>query len=180
MGIGSSSGAGYSYTAVAQWLADGSRNFGRAGFERASARFAPLPPSLAGLSFIVTGANSGLGFATALALARLRADVHLVCRSRARGEEALRSIRAAPQCAEARLSLHVCDFSSAQQVKDFASAWEQRGAPLHGLVLNAGFIAPTHALTPGPGDRMTAACPGCGVARRNTRSRRGRARSGSA
>ena len=37
---------------------------------------------------MVTGANSGVGKATALALAQMGASVVMVCRDRARGEEA--------------------------------------------------------------------------------------------
>ena len=147
MGVGSSSSssAGYSYVAVAQWLLDGTRNYGSAGFARAAKGFAPLPDNLSGLNFIVTGANSGLGRATALALAQRRAQVHLVCRSRERGEEALAALTAAT--GNQGLALHVVDLASVAQVRAFGEAWEARRAPLHGLVLNAGFIAPSLALT---------------------------------
>ena len=37
---------------------------------------------------MVTGANSGVGFEVAQYLARRGAEVHLVCRSAQRGEEA--------------------------------------------------------------------------------------------
>ncbi|HEY6409409.1 MAG TPA: SDR family NAD(P)-dependent oxidoreductase [Ktedonobacteraceae bacterium] len=43
---------------------------------------------------LVTGANSGIGKATATGLAKLGATVVMVCRNQARGEEALAEIRA--------------------------------------------------------------------------------------
>ncbi len=41
---------------------------------------------------MITGANSGLGRSTALALARKGATVHIVCRNSTRGEEAKQDI----------------------------------------------------------------------------------------
>ena len=45
--------------------------------------------ALAGKVAIVTGANSGLGKASALALAQMGASVVMLCRNRQRGEAAL-------------------------------------------------------------------------------------------
>jgi NAD(P)-dependent dehydrogenase (short-subunit alcohol dehydrogenase family) len=44
--------------------------------------------SMQGKICMVTGANSGIGKATALALAQMGATVVMVCRDRAKGEEA--------------------------------------------------------------------------------------------
>ncbi len=50
---------------------------------------------LAGRTFLVTGANAGIGYATALELARRGGRVHLGCRSQAKGAAAVAAITAA-------------------------------------------------------------------------------------
>ncbi|GCC49298.1 hypothetical protein chiPu_0033554, partial [Chiloscyllium punctatum] len=56
-------------------------------------RQAPEPgPSMRGRTVIVTGANSGLGRATAAALARLHARVIMACRDEKAGAQAARQI----------------------------------------------------------------------------------------
>ena len=49
--------------------------------------------SLANKTFIVTGANSGLGFETAKALAKQDAHVILAVKTKAKGDEAMHHIR---------------------------------------------------------------------------------------
>ena len=50
------------------------------------------PPTLLGKTCMITGASSGLGLATARALAEMGAHTVLVCRDRGRGETALSEI----------------------------------------------------------------------------------------
>ena len=51
-----------------------------------------LNTSMQGKVCLITGANSGIGRATSLRLAWMGTTVVLVCRDRARGEEAQREI----------------------------------------------------------------------------------------
>ncbi len=70
-----------------------------------------------GRRFVVTGANSGVGFETARALARAGADVVLACRSLQKGEQAARDLAGLDGSVEA-LELDVSDLSS---VRAFAA-----------------------------------------------------------
>ena len=93
-------------------------------------------PDLAGKRAIVTGANSGLGYQTALGLARHGATVVLACRSAERGEKALASIRA--EVPDGDLTLGSLDLADLASVRAFA---ETHGEPLDLLVNNAGVMA---------------------------------------
>ena len=96
-------------------------------------------PDLTGKHAVVTGANSGIGYHTALELARHGADVVLACRDQGRGKEALDLLHEdAPEAADrARLdSLDLADLSS---VRAFTERYGD--VPLDILVNNAGVMA---------------------------------------
>jgi NAD(P)-dependent dehydrogenase (short-subunit alcohol dehydrogenase family) len=102
-------------------------------------------PDLSGRTALVTGANSGLGFHTALELARHGAEVFLACRSRRRAEAAASSIRASvPGAAIELVDLDLADLAL---VRAAAAAFSARGRPLHLLVNNAGIMAVPPART---------------------------------
>jgi NAD(P)-dependent dehydrogenase (short-subunit alcohol dehydrogenase family) len=96
-------------------------------------------PHLAGRTAVVTGANSGLGFETALALARAGARVVLACRDEAKGAAALDRIRQAVPAADLRLDrLDLADLAS---VRTFAADFPAEHDGLDILVNNAGVMA---------------------------------------
>ena len=97
-------------------------------------------PSQTGRRAIVTGANSGLGFETALALAAHGAEVTLAVRDTAKGEAAVEQIRArAPQ---ASLEVRRLDLADLASIDEFAWLWrESHPEGLDLLINNAGIMA---------------------------------------
>ena len=103
-------------------------------------------PSQTGKLFVVTGANSGIGYDTALELARAGAQVILACRSAAKGEAAAAQIQAAVP--GALVKFEALDLASLASVRDFASRITSEYRALDGLINNAGVMAlPTRQVT---------------------------------
>src|SRR5580698_8914450 len=94
-------------------------------------------PSQAGKLAIVTGANSGIGYYTALELARAGAQVIVACRNEAKGRTATANINAvAPGLAV----FEKLDLSSLASVRDFAARVKETHGKLDILVNNAGVM----------------------------------------
>ena len=89
-------------------------------------------PDLSGRRVIVTGANSGIGRATARALADAGASVVLAVRDLQRGRAAAAAI---PEPTEVR----ELDLASIASIKSFAKAWS---GPIDVLINNAGVMTP--------------------------------------
>jgi NAD(P)-dependent dehydrogenase (short-subunit alcohol dehydrogenase family) len=98
----------------------------------------PRAGALAGRRALVTGANSGLGKATALGLARLGATVHLDVRNEERGAAALEEVRREVPGAE--LHLELCDMSDLTDVRRAAADLVARLDRVDVLVHNAGSL----------------------------------------
>jgi NAD(P)-dependent dehydrogenase (short-subunit alcohol dehydrogenase family) len=101
-------------------------------------------PSQAGRRVVITGANSGIGYYAALALAGKGAQVVLGCRDRAKGEAAAARIQA--EAPGAATEVAVLDLASLDSVRQFAAAELGRNAPLDLLINNAGVMAPKKRL----------------------------------
>ncbi|XVF64311.1 hypothetical protein PTKIN_Ptkin09bG0158800 [Pterospermum kingtungense] len=115
-------------------------NFTRNGFLEHSKKFQPedMQIRIDGKNCIVTGANSGIGFATAEGLASCGATVYMVCRNKERGEAALSKIQSST--GNPNVHLEICDLSSISEIKSFASRFFSKDVPVHVLVNNAGLI----------------------------------------
>jgi NADP-dependent 3-hydroxy acid dehydrogenase YdfG len=93
---------------------------------------------------LVTGAGSGVGRATALALARVGLAVALVGRRQELLEESAVDIRA--EIPEARILVIAGDVSLAEDVARITGETEQRLGPIDILVNNAGVNVPARSL----------------------------------
>ncbi|WP_327738158.1 oxidoreductase [Streptomyces nojiriensis] len=96
-------------------------------------------PDQSGRSAVVTGANSGIGYATARELARRGASVVLACRSAARGRAA--EVRLRAEVPGARAEFMPLDLADLASVREFAAGYGQRHASLDLLINNAGVMA---------------------------------------
>ncbi len=96
-------------------------------------------PSQAGRSIIVTGANSGIGWHTALELARAGAEVTVAARSLAKAEDAVARIRA--EVPGSRLQTGVLDLTDPGSVDAFARERLRTAPAIDTLVNNAGVMA---------------------------------------
>jgi NAD(P)-dependent dehydrogenase (short-subunit alcohol dehydrogenase family) len=87
-------------------------------------------------TFLVTGANTGIGYQTALELLRRGEKVFVTCRSAARGTEAVSALRSASGNDDVvPLTLDLAELAS---VRACARDFLDRGEPLHVLINNAG------------------------------------------
>jgi NAD(P)-dependent dehydrogenase (short-subunit alcohol dehydrogenase family) len=102
-------------------------------------------PDQAGRTAIVTGANTGIGFETARALARKGAQVTLACRSAEKGQAALdRIVEEAP---DAKVALEQLDLADLRNVEAFADRFAGSHDRLDLLICNAGVMIPPASQT---------------------------------
>lgn len=107
---------------------------------------AQIPPQHGKLAYI-TGANSGVGFHAALALARAGAAVILACRDQAKAEAARQRILAAVPGAQLEIAL--LDLASLASVRAAAQSFLATNRRLDLLINNAGIMAlPQRRVTP--------------------------------
>lgn len=97
--------------------------------------------SQVGRTFVVTGANSGLGLETARALGASGAEVIMTARDTAKGEAAVESLRA--EQPDGRFELRHLDLADLDSVREFAAGIDHVDV----LVNNAGVMMPPRTLT---------------------------------
>jgi retinol dehydrogenase 12 len=97
-------------------------------------------------TFIVTGANSGIGLETVRALAARGATVFLACRSEPKTRAVIDEISA--RTGNTRLEFLPLDLGDLSSVRACADAFLSTGEPLHVLINNAG-LAGKRGMTAG-------------------------------
>lgn len=109
---------------------------------------------LSGKSIIVTGANTGIGYETARALASIGGVVTLACRNTQAAEQACQKIRR--QHPEANVNAMHLDLSDLNSVRDFAKEYSPDTLSL--LINNAGSSAPSLMTTAQGFERTVGVC----------------------
>ncbi|QOZ23102.1 SDR family oxidoreductase [Bradyrhizobium sp. CCBAU 51753] len=103
-------------------------------------------PRLDGRTAVITGATGGLGYQTALELARAGATVVLTGRNGAKGQDALARIRG--ELPDAAIIYETLDLASIASVADFAGRFAATHPSLDLLINNAAVMAlPTRQVT---------------------------------
>ncbi len=102
-------------------------------------------PVLSGKTALVTGANTGIGFETALALYEAGAHVILACRNSGLADQALHNI--SQRAGKGTLETGLLDLASLDAVKGFAAGFLTRHKQLHILINNAGVMVPPPSKT---------------------------------
>jgi len=102
-------------------------------------------PVLTGKSVVITGANSGLGFHTSVALAGKGARVIMACRNPEKGEAARQKVLASNP--EIEPELWELDLSSLTSVRNFAEKYLESNLGPDLLINNAGLMAIPYLLT---------------------------------
>jgi len=106
---------------------------------------ADIPPQSGKLA-VLTGATGGLGYETALALARAGAEVLVTGRNTEKGRAAIEGIKRAVPSAKVRFAM--LDLASLASIRAFAASMLANGRPLDLLINNAGVMdLPTRRLT---------------------------------
>jgi NAD(P)-dependent dehydrogenase (short-subunit alcohol dehydrogenase family) len=114
----------------------------------------PRPtPDLTGKVVVVTGANSGLGKASAVALARMGATVVMASRNREKGAAAMEEVRRRTGAGD-RIELAELDLASLRSVRSLAAEVLERYDRLDVLLNNAGLVQ-GHRRTSVDGFEMT-------------------------
>lgn len=89
-------------------------------------------------TILITGANSGIGKATAIELAQQGHHIIMVCRSPKRGETARQDIIKATN--NENIDLELCDFASQASIRDCGLALREKYEKIDILINNAGAI----------------------------------------
>ncbi|MFW9928932.1 MAG: oxidoreductase [Candidatus Thorarchaeota archaeon] len=95
-------------------------------------------PDLTEKIAVVTGANSGIGYETALTLARKGAKVILACRDKSKGNNAIHLIN--QEISKAKIELMILDLSDLASVQHFSDEFINNYKNLDILINNAGIM----------------------------------------
>src|SRR5689334_16012402 len=96
-------------------------------------------------NIIITGGNAGIGLATAIALAKLGANIYIVARSKEKGVEAIKNIITAS--GNSNIKYFVANLASQKSIRQLAAEIKNEISVLDVLINNAGGVFPDFKLS---------------------------------
>jgi len=102
-------------------------------------------PNLNGKVFIVTGANSGIGYESSLALAEKGATVVMACRNSEKAQRAMEKIKAAVP--DAKVETMELDLASLKSIREFADTFKKKYDKLDVLINSGGPVIAKQSTT---------------------------------
>ncbi|MFX1572763.1 MAG: SDR family oxidoreductase [Promethearchaeota archaeon] len=101
--------------------------------------------SMKGKICMITGANSGIGKATAIGLAEMGANIIMICRDKERGKKAQEEI--IDLTGNTNVDLFICDLSSQESIRKLVSEFKKKYQSLNVLINNAGLMLSKRTLS---------------------------------
>ena len=128
-----------------RWIAPGVAMFSKWGYRRSISQRQPNSHFLDGRHVVLTGANSGLGLATAIALAEAGADLTLVIRNPEKREELLQTLKS--ETGRSDITIEIADLSLMADVRALSERLLAKGTPIDVLINNAGALFNDYGVT---------------------------------
>ncbi len=112
--------------------------FTRLGYHKARKNFLPMSASVRGQHMLITGASAGLGYATALELARRGAKLTLVIRNKSRAEQTVAALTA--ETGNSAIAYELADLSIMEEVDKLVARLILQDKRIDVLINNAGAL----------------------------------------
>ena len=128
-----------------RWVAPGVAMFSKWGYRRSVANRQPDSKFLDGQHVVISGANSGLGLATSIALAEAGADLTLIIRNPANREGLLKTLES--ETGRTDIAIEIADLSLLADVRAVSDRLLAKERPIDVLINNAGALFNDYGLT---------------------------------
>lgn len=121
-----------------RWVLPGMAHFSRRGYKLGRRQWNPMSAWMGDKHVVITGASSGLGLATARALAERGASLTLVIRNEAKATELVNELQR--ETGNTSIFVEVADLSLMADVQRLSERLLRKGRPIDVLVNNAGAL----------------------------------------
>lgn len=129
------------------FILKGLKDYTKSGYASASKQFCEkdLDVDCNGKSFMITGANSGIGKSLAISIAKLGGTIHMVCRNPKYADDAMQEIK--NTTGNPNVHVHLLDMSEPRSIAKFAKKFIEEHESLNVLINNAGCMVNDRQVT---------------------------------